>query len=155
MCYNFLMVETYNPGAVFAARAELNKNPRVVLTPEFAEKVNKVAGQLSNETRIATLFAPWDERIANLAIKNRDSYESPSADWVDFMQSINTSERIQILRLGRNLYRHHNCRTLGDLRDFSSRTSPGGGMGPQGMAFITIAYGKNEPKEAQSWPLGL
>ncbi len=149
------MTEAYNPGAVFAARRELVKTPKIVLSEDFAKRVNILTGFLSREYELASLFAPWDAGIGVVAAREGRIFQDPPAGWQEFMESISHQEYVQLRRLARVAYRRYGCRTLEDMRELGSGAKRGYGIGQQGRAFAVLAFQSKNPQEASDITLGL
>jgi hypothetical protein len=142
------MIEQYRPGLTFPAREVLARKTKVVLTEEFASRVNDQVGPLTDQYELATLFAPWDGYISFLATEEKRNYQPPPKSWVEFMKSISHQERGQLKRLIRSAYGFKECRTVGDIRDLTKRHHGGYyRIGERGIAFAALAFQKQEPAE--------
>jgi hypothetical protein len=131
------------------AKEKLAKNPTPVLTEEFAGRVNVVVGEMPDSMQLATLFAPWDKKISDLANNENIQYEEPPLVWEDFMESIGSQEYIQLKKLARAVYgRYLKCRTLGDIRNLSlDEQWRYYRIGERGLSFTTLAFKKQENQE--------
>lgn len=147
------MIEEQRPDISFIARAELSKTSKIVLSEEFAKRVNALAGAMPDSEELATLFAPWDSMVSHIANKEKRQYQLPTSEWVDLMENIEHQEYVQLKRLVRHAYTSHDLRTVGDFRDFTSGgTRYSWRIGPRGRAFGFLAFKKSE---AETLPLGL
>lgn len=129
----------------FKAKETLSRRSEIVLSEDFAQRVNAVIGCLPDEVKLATLFANWDKRIAWSAERNGEEYLSPNLEWKDFMENITIKESTYLRKLARTAYQSFDLRTLGDIRDFTSfgpvHTYR---IGPRGRAFTYLAFRKSD-----------
>lgn len=141
------MVEKRRPDISFLAKEALSKKSEIVLSEEFAQRVNSLAGVLPNSTELATLFAPWDGQVASKAVREGRKYSAPSLEWTNFMETLvdkeGKKEFIHLKKLVRTAYSFFNIRTLGQFRDFTSDTDRiTQRIGERGRAFGYLAFRK-------------
>lgn len=132
-------------------RESFFRRPNVILTPELALRAHRVLSKLPDEFEIATLLASYDSVVNSIAKREGRNFEKPPEEWVEFIDSLNHQEDVQLRRVIRNEYRFHDVRTMGDMREFSNKPHPHHRVGPRGNAFLFLASQKQEPPPRPSW----
>jgi hypothetical protein len=134
------------PNAIEAKR-QLDKEAQVILTAQFAERVNVLIGKMPDNQHFASLAIPWGGHF------NPEDYKlrtAPTQEWKDFMESISEQEKIQLCK---NIYIINNAFnrqiSLGIVRQWAKKGANAFRLGPRGSSFATLAYQKIEEPTQQ------
>ena len=121
------------------ALEHLGRQSRVILSGEFAERVNILVGSLPDDYRIISLAGNWAPRYPDEFQKGPIN---PPEGYESFLGSLDPQEYMQLCRLWyRAIYVAGS--TLGDVREWAGKTILPHMIGPRGKNFLFIASRKD------------